>query len=269
MKTLRVVGISLLYLAIYAGVLMLTSFALYNWVDHKPFQDWLAVNSGATMIFANIIVLAIYFPLLKWQRIGWKELGFVRPHSLTITAGSGIWLGLFIASFTQLPWIKEGFPAIANLVGFVTGGGGILVFLAGSLLLGSLLEEWLFRGMMLHVLRQRFSVMWSVVIQAVLFGAVFMNVAVGAFAALGAVIYGVIRLSSGSIWSSLMAHVLSTGTLYIVGKFSSEWSADMYLILAVISGLALLAHLYGMMRGGYEHASGLPKQRSAGKAGHI
>ncbi|GKU77859.1 CPBP family intramembrane glutamic endopeptidase [Paenibacillus sp. L3-i20] len=251
MKIIIVIAKALLYLIIYAGVVLLTNEALYGWITHKGFHAWLADNPASLLIVANTIVLALFIPLLRLQKISFRDLGFQRPNSLTVSAGAGIWLGLFIAVFTQLPWMKEGFPEISGLVSFVTGGESFLVFVLGSLLLGSLLEEWLFRGMLLHVFRTRFNVLLSVLFQAILFGVVLMNVTVGLFAALGAVIYGIIRVTSGSLWSSLIAHILSTATLYVVSSFIKEWPSDMLLILTIVSGAAILAHVYAMIRGMY------------------
>ncbi|MBH5318587.1 CPBP family intramembrane metalloprotease [Paenibacillus sp. GSMTC-2017] len=251
MKTVGVIAKALLYLVIYAGIVLLTNRALYVWIPNKELHDWLADNPASLLVVANTIVLAVYILLLRLQKISFVDLGFKRPNSLTVSVGAGIWLGLFIAVFTQLPWMKEGYPEISGLVSFVTGGESFLVFVLGSLLLGSLLEEWLFRGMLLHVFRTRFNVYWSVLFQAILFGAVLMNVSVGIFAALGAIIYGIIRITSDSLWSSLLAHIFSTATLYVVSIYIKNWPSDMLLIVTIISGAALLAHLYAMLRGSY------------------
>ncbi|AZS16830.1 CPBP family intramembrane glutamic endopeptidase [Paenibacillus lutimineralis] len=244
MKGLRIAGNTVLYLVIYAAIVMLVNQALYNWIGDSGLKDWIKDNSGIVLIVSNIIVLAIYLPLLHWQKISLKDLGFVlvRRGSLLLSAGTGVWLGLFIAAFTRLPWIKATFPPISDLVAFVAGGS-LIIFVLGSLLLGSLLEEWLFRGMLFHTLSQSLSVLWTVLLQAVLFGAVFMNVMVGAFAALGAIVYGAVRAGSHSLWGSLAAHVCSTGTLYIVLQWAGDWQSGTLGLLALISGLGIAAHV--------------------------
>lgn len=250
MKGLRIAGNTVLYLVIYAATVMLVNQALYNWVGNPKLKDWIADNSGIVLIVSNIIVLAIYLPLLRWQKVSLKDLGFVpvRGGTLLLSAGTGIWLGLFIAVFTRLPWIKATFPAISDLVAFVAGGS-LIIFVLGSLLLGTLLEEWLFRGMLFHTLRQRLSVLWTVLFQAVLFGAVFMNVTVGAFAALGAIVYGAVRAGSHSLWGSLTTHVFSTGTLYIVLQWAGVWQSGTLGLVALISGLGIVAQVLLLLRG--------------------
>lgn len=146
MRTLTVISKVLLYLAIYICVVLFTNWALNHWIQDAEFSAWLSKNPASSLIAANTIVIAIYVPLLRWQNIRMQDLGFVRPQSAVMAAGTGIWLGLFIAVFTQLAWIAENFPEIANLVQFVAGGGNFYVFVLSSLLLGSLLEELLFRG---------------------------------------------------------------------------------------------------------------------------
>lgn len=240
----------MLYLVIYAAIVMFVNQVLYNGVSNPVLKEWIKGNSGIVLIVSNIIVLAVYLPLLHWQKISLKDLGFVPPRSgsLLLSAGTGIWLGLFIAAFTRLPWIKATFPAISDLVAFVAGGS-LIIFVLGSLLLGSLLEEWLFRGMLFHTLSQRLSILWTVLLQAVLFGAVFMNVTVGAFAALGAMLYGAVRAGSHSLWGSLAAHVCSTGTLYIVLQWAGDWKSGTIGLLALISGFGIAAHVLLLLRG--------------------
>lgn len=250
MKGLRIAGNTVLYLVIYAAIVMLVNQALYNWIGDSGLKDFIADNSGIVLIVSNIIVLAVYLPLLHLQKISLKHLGFVpaRSGSLLLSAGTGIWLGLFIASFTRLPWIKATFPLISDLVAFVAGGS-LIIFILGSLLLGSLLEEWLFRGMLFHTLSQRLSVLWTVLLQAVLFGAVFMNITVGAFAALGAIVYGAVRAGSHSLWGSLTAHVCSTGTLYLVLQWADDWPSGTLGLLVPISGLGIAAYVLLLLRG--------------------
>ncbi|GAB6989815.1 CPBP family intramembrane glutamic endopeptidase [Paenibacillus pini] len=249
MKGLRVAGNAVLYLVIYAAIVMLVNQALYNWVGNPGLKNWIEGNSGIVLIVSNIIVLAVYIPLMRWQKITLKDLGFVytRRRSLLLSAGTGVWLGLFIATFTRLPWIKATFPAISDLVAFVAGGS-LIIFVLGNLLLGSLLEEWLFRGMLFHTLSLRLSVLWTVLIQAVLFGMVFMNVTVGTFAAMGAIVYGAVRAGSRSLWGSLAAHVCSTGTLYVVLQWTGDWHSGMLGLLALISGLGIAVHVL-LLRG--------------------
>lgn len=243
-------GNTVLYLVIYAGIVMLVNQALYNWIGDPGLKDWIKGNSGIVLIVSNIIVLAVYLPLLRWQKISLKDLGVVpaRGGTLLLSAGTGVWLGLFIAAFTRLPWIKATFPAISDLVAFVAGGS-LIIFVLGSFLLGSLLEEWLFRGMLFHTLSQRLSVPWTVLLQAVLFGTVFMNVTVGAFAALGAIVYGTVRAGSHSLWGALAAHMCSTGTLYIVLQWAGDWPSGTLGLLVLISGLGIAAHVLLLLRG--------------------
>lgn len=255
MKGLRIAGNSVLYLFIYAAVVMLVNQVLYNWVSQPGLKEWIMNHSGIVMIISNLIVLALYLPLLRRQKISLRDLGFtpVRSASLLVSAGTGIWLGLFIAAFTRLPWIQANVPAISDLVAFVAGGS-LIIFVLGSLLLGSLLEEWLFRGMLFYTLRQRLSVPWTVLLQAVLFGAVFMNVTLGAFAALGAIVYGTVRAGSRSLWGSLAAHLCSTGTLYIVLQWAGDWQSGTLGFITLISGLGIAAHALLLLRGSGDKA---------------
>ncbi|WP_339279759.1 CPBP family intramembrane glutamic endopeptidase [Paenibacillus sp. FSL W8-1187] len=255
MRTLRAFAEALLYVGLYAAILTLASSYLYGSGSPPALREWLAANPNGLLLLVNPPVLLAYALLLRLQRVGAAELGLGRPpRGWAAPALSGVWLGLFIASFTGLPLVREELPAIAGLAGFVAGGSP-LVFLLGSLLLGSLLEELLFRGLLLRAFRRSFGLAASVALQALLFGAVFLNVQTGLFAALGALVYGLLRAAGGSLWISLGAHLLSTASVYAAALLLRGAPASLLLILAAGSAAALALHLALTLGGGRRAAA--------------
>ncbi|QJC51348.1 CPBP family intramembrane metalloprotease [Paenibacillus albicereus] len=243
MRTLRALGLALLYVGLYAGILTAASGYLYGEGSPPGLRGWLEANPNGLLLLVNPVVLLLYLVLLRLQRVSARELGLgAPPRGWLALALAGVWLGLFIASFTRLPLVQEELPAIAGLASFVAGGS-LPVFLLGSLLLGSLLEELLFRGMLLRAFRLRFGPSVSVLLQALLFGAVFLNVQTGLFAALGALVYGLLRAAGGSLWISLLAHLLSTSAVYAGGKLLQDAPSGLLLAVSSASAAALALHL--------------------------
>ena len=49
-KGLRIAGNTVLYLVIYAVIVMLVNQVLYNWVSDPGLKDWIRANSGIVLI---------------------------------------------------------------------------------------------------------------------------------------------------------------------------------------------------------------------------
>jgi membrane protease YdiL (CAAX protease family) len=86
------------------------------------------------------------------------------------------------------------------------------LLVVGVSVLAPLGEELLFRGYLLRVLRARHGTRAALVITAAIFAAIHVNPAsVLALFALG-LVFGLLRVISGSLWPSLVAHALQNGT---------------------------------------------------------
>lgn len=88
--------------------------------------------------------------------------------------------------------------------------GALLVF--GVSVLAPIGEELVFRGYLVRVLGERYGTARAVIVTAVLFAAIHLNPAsVIALFALG-VVFALLRVWTGSIWPSVIAHALQNGT---------------------------------------------------------
>lgn len=109
-------------------------------------------------------------------------------------------------------------------------------------------EELLFRGYLLRVLRARHGVRPALVITSAIFAVIHVNPAsVLALFALG-MVFGLLRVISGSLWPAMIAHALQNGTssaIVLLGFAEqspdelSLWSA--LLLLAVSTPLLVIA----------------------------
>ncbi|GLQ96008.1 CPBP family intramembrane glutamic endopeptidase [Dyella mobilis] len=117
-------------------------------------------------------------------------------------------LGAFI---TQ--WLAHGHPVTQNVEELSRQASGSLRLPLGlvAVTVGPMIEELMFRGVLLSALMQRLSVRWSVTICAVLFGVVhlvgldFQWYAVPNLTLL-AVVLCWLRLKSGSLWPAILTH---------------------------------------------------------------
>lgn len=207
MKIVRAVAFIVLYLAIYVVVQLVSQ------------SVWQTESQQVLFIVNNICTLAIYMLLMKARKLSLPTFCRMKPISAKATFVAsliGIALGTVIYSIANLSVIREDWPQIYNLVKFVGGGGNsIALTLLSTVLIGSLFEEVLFRGLILNEVRSVSPVYVAVIVQAVLFGLILMDPVLGGFAALGALVYGLIYRASDSLWASLITHIFSSGTVMI------------------------------------------------------
>ncbi|RYF29040.1 MAG: CPBP family intramembrane metalloprotease [Chloroflexi bacterium] len=143
--------------------------------------------------------------LPSWSDIGLAPLGFVAYGLLTA-------LLLFIAT-TYFP----GFPSSqAQDVGFqsLNGRTEMLLAFATLVVLAPIAEEVLFRGYLYGKLRKYSSILPSIVITSLLFGAVHMqwNVGLDTFAL--SVVMCCLREVTGSVWAGVLLHMIKNGIAF-------------------------------------------------------
>jgi len=241
-KIIRAIAFIVLYLAIYVAVQLVSQYVLKQGSPQVLF------------IVNNVCTLAIYGLLLKARKL--SLLSFCRIKRISAKALFfapiiGIALGTVIYSVANLPVIREDWPQIYNLVEFVGGGSSIALTLLSTVLIGSLFEEVLFRGLILNEVRTVFPVYVAVLVQAVLFGLILMDPILGGFAALGALVYGLIYRLSDSLWASLITHAFSSGTVMVWFQTGQQTisPSTLFLTSLVILLVLLTFHILFVARG--------------------
>ena len=187
--------------------------------------------AGAVLALASQI-LSLLIVLLLVRSDSKKHLGFVRFkwQWWPISAGGGAILGAGLALLNRfaLPpswdWIvamdKTLLPEAWKFLPF--GLTEAVLALVGGVLT-PLAEEFFFRGLLIAVWRERLGAAGAITLQALVFGflhlahvgveifptfSIHPGLAGGVFVAtfLGGLIFGLIRVRSGSIWPAVLAH---------------------------------------------------------------
>jgi membrane protease YdiL (CAAX protease family) len=252
LNKVKTLGIALLYLVIYVIIFIFTNFLL-NLLSTGEFRAFLIEHPASQLVAVNLVALVIYYLIFKLRGMDlFEETRFRRMNSgsiLTILP-IGLGLGMLIYTFSALPYVSENLPGIVQLTEMVGNGGNVLILLLGSIFLASLMEEILFRGILLQTLKKQFSVIAAVCIQALLFGAILMDVALGLYAALGAIIFGLVFIWGRSLWASLITHMVSTSTIVLMFQLNtySQISHLMEQVLLVSSVIMLFSGLWMLNR---------------------
>lgn len=176
------------------------------------------------LLQSSVIILVIGFIWRGYQQNSWQTLGLQKssqPHWLRLAIGQGVllfgaMLGLsWLSSFLFFPHMP---PQTVTVVAWAaqTLGEKILLLLAAGFL-APVSEELLFRGLIYHTLRKAWRVPQSILITAVLFGCMHLD------------IYRLVPLTISGIWLNIL--YVRTQSLYGPMVAHSVWNM---LMLALI-----------------------------------
>lgn len=207
-----------------AQAIILAVFAAAQAVG-VPFEEvnetvFNSVTGGVIYALAIVIVIGVPY-LVKRRATSKEEVGLQRlPTWLDIAlapAGAIVYIMLTLVvtalAMTFLPFVdytqeqETGFGNIATQFEY------ILAFIS-LVIVAPVAEEVLFRGYLFGKLRKYAPVWMSILITSALFALVHFqwNVALDVFAL--SIVLCALRLTSGSIWPSILLHMLKNGTAF-------------------------------------------------------
>jgi membrane protease YdiL (CAAX protease family) len=262
-KYLKMAGNILLYGGIYFGfqifvmVVFMIVFGINEAIKAQDVTQSFNFSDAAANAFfdqnLNIIMLVSEFiSLLTFMLIFYakkqnlfKYCGFfklsLKNAALIVVMASG--MGMFIDGIlTALP-IDKWFPEYSELMDSLMGGGqDFSIILLSVGILGPIFEEILFRGLVFNELRKVKGLVFSVIVQAILFGVFHMNWLQGIYAFLLGIILGLVYVWTRSIWAPIIAHIVFN-TSSVFGGFLSL-IANIYVVIALGLILTVISLFY-------------------------
>ena len=104
----------------------------------------------------------------------------------------------------------------------------VMLFMIG--MFGPFCEEFVFRGVIFRGYKNSGSVFWSIIWSALLFGLMHLNFNQAAYAIAIGVLFGLLVEATGSLWSSVIAHMVFNShqvcLMYLSEYFPSDLLAD-------------------------------------------
>ena len=142
-------------------------------------------------------------------------------------------------------WLKE-YESLMETAGLDSDIGILMFFYA--VILGPVCEELIFRGVTMRIYRRIFPFWAANIIQALLFGIFHMNWIQGIYAFVLGLVLGILCEKGGSIYYSLLFHILFNFWGTIIGQLlenvNNTFALDIFLFFAMIVSLALGAFLF-------------------------
>ena len=195
--------------------------------------DQISLISG----LATLIVLAAFFLLRRKQPLG--ECGFRAAHGRFVFTAAALTPLLYAAVSLILGLLPEAWlESYAQAAAALNQKG--LLMAAATVLVAPVVEEVIFRGLILSRLARVIPGWLAVLLSALLFGVCHGQIVWMAYAFVLGVVFGFFTLRAKSLWPSLCAHVLFNGIGQLAVYLPETDAAGMLFHLILLGAGAVL-----------------------------
>ncbi len=264
---MKIWGLMLARVAVVIGLYFAWFFAVTTlFFDYiYPKSTWFEQNTVTVIILNDIVGLPLM--LLAWKFIFRENLfkaaqfRVMGSKSVAIALWIGLGAGLFTVAFSRLPAIASDKYKFFELFDYLNRAEWY-VFLV-FLILGNIYKETLFRGILMNAFRRVLPVWIAIVIQGVLYGALFFfgDIPLSLYGFLGAVIFALLYVWFKSIWAPIAAQVACQGSQYLLWHYGPE-TRDIT-ILSIVMAVAAAMITVGIFLA-VKHRSSISAPPSSG-----
>ena len=201
-------------------------------------QPDLMLLTGIGLLFTLILLWLILRK--KWRQERYWQLPKGKGFALLIGALLGIFLNVALVGIIYLFRLEELFPQHEEMMELIAGGNPWIMFVS-VVILAPVVEEIIYRGVMMELFRRvGFRVPVIVVLQALIFGVVHGNWLQGMYAFLLGIFLGVLYLKVQSIWMPILMHITFNLNLFtrVFGPLFGETGNRIIIIVA--TGISLI-----------------------------
>lgn len=245
-RYLKMAGYIAVYLIILFAALRGVQWVVFNVCSkNKALNDFLWSNRTLFAFIISIISVSIYYFIFRIRNKNlFKVCSFskISAKNVLAIAMMGFSMSIFTTCFTGIGIINSTFPQFEGYMkGFFESSGSLLLLISMLMIL-PMFEEIIFRGIIFNELRSNIPIIAAVLVQAVIYGILQFNPVLGAYAAIGSVIYVLPYIWTKSLWGSILvqdACILSLFILRRTGiKQALAGTGDIGLILLSLVGAA-------------------------------
>ena len=127
-----------------------------------------------------------------------------------------------------------------ELLSLAADPGSTVLLFGGLALAPAIAEEFLFRGLVLGALRERFQALPAVIVSALLFALFHLNIYQVPTAFVVGIVLAVLTLFSGSIWPAVLLHLLHNGLALGVQLTMPAMSETVEVLVVLLPFLGVL-----------------------------
>ncbi|MDQ0150332.1 CPBP family intramembrane glutamic endopeptidase [Eubacterium multiforme] len=256
---LKVIGFILEYLLFQVGVVLVYSIIISIEVLKENrnlelvLKEKVGNNIFTLFMIAAIINFFVYILMFRNKNKNlFKRCKFNRINIRYIPKLILVIIGMTLTSVALVSEFGDIFNSYNVVQQAIIQSYNSIISMFSIIVVLPIFEEILFRGLVFYELRERFSVIATVIIQALIFGIWHLNPLQAVYTFFAGIIFGVILVFTNSIWGSIIAHIIYNllgslcipALIYFLGD-----SVDIYMYIIVgiilfILGIILMYKQY-------------------------
>ena len=204
---------------LFAATVLVYIILMYS-LAFIPQDKW---SFNMSLVIPEIILLIpalIYVIVLKPKTVDGVSLEVVSPLTTILTVVLTFLvmpLVMFINSLSSL-FVENG---VDGTLTSVVNENPLWLNLVVIALLPAVVEEFIFRGLIFNGYKRRNPLM-AIILSAVLFGLIHMNINQFSYAFVIGLIFGLMAYATGSLLPSIMSHFIINGTSVVITHISSN-----------------------------------------------
>lgn len=195
---------------------------------------------------ALILCLLIY----KWRKIPVAEHMKLKPTSskflfLAIPTGLAIEFAAMIIFSLTASFFKQSASNYESIMTGITTSGYAFVVIG---IVAPIVEDVIFRGLILNELRRNYSVATAIIIQGILFGILHLNIAQAMYAAFAGIILGLIAVAADSVIPAILAHMVMNSSALALQYVDEATLNNLLVPIITVSFVFLIVTCYQWIR---------------------
>lgn len=222
---------------------------LVKWVLDVRYNQFLAKYTSLILIVTDSLVLLflwVFFAIRKKKlaaEAGMRKfsVGFV-PWIILAGAALAVFIS-FAMSFLPKAWLMEYAAASNSVAGKVT-----ILSLAATVVAAPVVEEILFRGIILSRLGKAMPAAPAVLLSALVFGLMHGQVLWIAYAAFLGIVLALVAVKTKSILATMLMHVTFNLAGMLIPHFAPQASGAVYLAITAVSGVLAVLGMVMILR---------------------
>lgn len=179
-----------------------------------------AIGGMFILVYVALALAGWYFALTR-RGVGWREGGFRPVATVTLLKMVPVSIGMMAVTFIVIAASVQAFGDVPTAQDQIVGGADAItmseflwLFALGAVA-APIVEEFLFRGLLYPLLRQRLAVGAAVAVSAIIFAVLhFRPTLIPALLTMG-IVLAVLRERYDSILPAIVAHALNNGVALI------------------------------------------------------
>lgn len=211
---------------------------LVSEVVQAGYNQFLAENTNLILIITDILVVLFLWVFYAIRKKKLTTEAGMRKFSVSYIPWiilTGVALAVFISfalEFLPEKWLMDYVAASEDVTGTLS-----VVALISTVLVAPVVEEILFRGIILSRLRKAMPVAPALLLSALVFGLMHGQILWIAYAAFLGIILALVAVRTKSILATILLHVTFNLTGMLVPRLVTEASAAVYMAIAAASAV--------------------------------